>query len=136
MIIVACSVRVGRAAHVDTANCRSGLAIDTRDRSNRRCVRLTVVGHAVTSDHHRRVRLADRISDRGIADIVVVGCASESPVVGSVRPGIGVRRLAHVYGADRGSRLAVHTRDRVRRRVRIAVIYHVVRRDHDRRIGL
>ena len=58
------------------------------------------------------MRLGDAVGDRRVADVVVVGRASEAPVVGGIRPGVGVRRVAHVNRTDRGPSLAVHTGDR------------------------
>ena len=71
--------------------------------------------------------------------VVVVGAASEAPRIAVVRPGVGVRRAAHVNRAHRGSGLAVHTGDRVGRRVRKPGVGRAgtgVRRDHHRRVGL
>ena len=60
-------------------------------------------------------------------DVVVVGGAREAPGVAGVRAGVGVRRVAHIDGADGGPRLAVHAGDRRDgRRVRQAVVASTV----------
>src|SRR5882762_7707306 len=99
-------------AYVNRTDGGACLTIYTGNRSHGGRVRLGIIDDSVRRHHDGRVRLTNRITDRGIADVVVVGCASESPVVGSIGRGIGVHRMAHVYGADGGFRLAVHTRDR------------------------
>ena len=129
-----------RVAHVHSANGGPSLAVHTSDRRDSRRVRIAVVGRGgagVRRDHDRRIGLADRIGNRLGSDVVVVGGAREAPGVSRIGAGARMRRVAHVHGAHGGPRLAVHTGDRCYgRRVRMAVVGHVVRRHHDRRIGL
>ena len=114
----------------------SGLSVHAGDRRDGRRVRIAVIRHAVSRNHDRRVRLADVIVDRP-ALVVVVGRAGEAPRITVVGAGVGVRRAAHVNRAHRGSGLSVHTGDRRDgRRVRVAVIRHVVSRDRKRRVRL
>ena len=96
-------------------------------------------GTGVGRDHDRRIRLGNAVGDHCVADVVVVGRASEEPVVAGIRPGIGVRRVAHVNRAHRGPGLAVHTGDRDdSRRVRKPGVGRGgagVGRNHYRRVG-
>ena len=73
------------------------------------------------------------------ARVIVVGRAGKAPRIIVIRPRIGVCGAAHVNRAHCGSALAVHTVDRVRRRVRKTGVGRRrtgVRRDHHRRVCL
>ena len=136
IIVVGAGVGVRRSAHVNRAHRGSGLPVHTGNRRDGRRVRVAVIRHAVSRDRKRRVRLTDVIVNRP-ALVVVVGRASEAPGIIGVRPGVRVCRAGHVNRAHRGSGLPVHTGNRRdRRRVRVAVVGHAVRRDRKRRVCL
>ena len=101
-------------------------------------MRLAVIGKVVRRDHDHRVSLGDAVSNRRIADIIVVGRAREEPVVAGIRARVGVGRVTHVNRAHSGPRLAVHTGDRGNgRRVRKTGVGRAgtgVQRDRDSRI--
>ena len=104
----------------------------SRARQHRRRV-VAVVYLVVRREAAGDVLGIDDISDRRGGDIVVVGGARERPSV-AVGTCNDVCRAAHVNGADGGSRLAVDTSDGSDSgRVRLAIVWHVVRRDHHRR---
>ena len=62
--------RVRCVAYVDGADCRSCLAVYTRDRSDRRHVRQTVIRHIVRRHHYRRVCPVYRQQRRVTRDII------------------------------------------------------------------
>ena len=130
-----------RIAHINRADCDSSLPVHTGDRHHRRRVRKAGVsrrGTGIRINHHRRSGFGNAVVNRA-ADIVVVGAAREGPLVARVDAGGGVYRVGYVDGANGSSCLAVHTADRVSRRVRKPGIGRGrtgVRRDHHRRLCL
>ena len=119
-------VCVGSVGHLNRSDGVPCLAVHPGNRRHSRCVFMAVIcrGQAgVGRDHNRRSRLTDAIGDRRVADIVVVGGASEEPVVAGIRAGVGVRRVAHVHAPYRRICFAVHTGDqRHGRGVRVTIV--------------
>src|SRR5688500_20320120 len=93
-------------------------------------MRLSVISHVVWCHGEGGIRFVDVVINRPIA-VVVVGRAGEAPRIIEITAGVGVSSAGHIDRADRGSGLAVYTRDgRDGGRVRLSVI-----RPDDRCVG-
>src|SRR4029077_37482 len=137
--IAAVRSRVGvrGVAHIHRADRCTALAVHAGDRSDGGAVRLAVVSDGIRGDHHRCVGLVDGVGDGSAGDVVVVGGAGETPGIAAVRSRGGVRGVAHIHRADRGTALAAHAGDRSDGgAVRLAVVSDGIRRDHHRCVGL
>ena len=116
---IVCSYKAGSAASAQRIRIRISIGLARR------------IGRPGSID------LAEDIGDRRRGDVVVVGRASEDPGVATIGPGVGVHRVADVNSADGRSRLTAYTGDRRDgRRMRLAIIRHVVCGHHNRRISL
>ena len=116
---IVCSYKAGSAASAQRIRIRISIGLARR------------IGRPGSID------LAEDIGDRRRGDVVVVGRASEDPGVATIGPSVGVHRVADVNSADGRSRLTAYTSDRRDgRRMRLAIIRHVVRGHHNRRVSL